>query len=144
MDQNITIEYQKKAKGLLEEFKAFALKGNVIDLAVAVVIGGAFGKIVSSLANNIIMPLAGVAAGGINFADLSVNVGKAVVGYGVFLQSIIDFTVVAIGIFVAVKILRSLQKKEEEKPESEKVVEPTEEVKLLREIRDVLQSKTQN
>lgn len=144
MDQNITIEYQKKAKGLIEEFKAFALKGNVIDLAVAVVIGGAFGKIVSSLANNIIMPLAGVAAGGINFADLSVNVGEAVVGYGVFLQSIIDFTVVAIGIFLAIKILRSLQQKEEAKPESEKVVEPTEEVKLLREIRDSLQGRSQN
>lgn len=144
MDQNITIEYQKKARGLVEEFKAFALKGNVIDLAVAVVIGGAFGKIVSSLANNIIMPLAGVAAGGVNFAEMSVNVGEAAVGYGVFIQSIIDFTVVAISIFFAVKILRSLQKKEEAKPESEKVVEPTEEVKLLREIRDVLQSKAQN
>lgn len=144
MDQNITIEYQKKARGLVEEFKAFALKGNVIDLAVAVVIGGAFGKIVSSLANNIIMPLAGVAAGGVNFAEMSVNVGEAAVGYGVFIQSIIDFTVVAIGIFFAVKILRSLQKKEEAKPESEKVAEPTEEVKLLREIRDVLQSKAQN
>lgn len=138
MDQNITIEYQKKAKGLLEEFKAFALKGNVIDLAVAVVIGGAFGKIVSSLANNIIMPLAGVAAGGVNFADLSFNVGDAVIGYGVFLQSIIDFTVVAMGIFIAIKILSSLQKKEEAKPESEKVVESSEEVKLLREIRDAL------
>lgn len=130
--------YQKKAKGLMQEFKAFALKGNVMELAVAVVIGGAFGKIVSSLANNIIMPLAGVAAGGINFADLSVNIGEAVIGYGVFIQSIIDFTIVAIGIFVAIKILRSVQKKEEEKPEEEKEVEPTEEVKLLREIRDAL------
>lgn len=130
--------YQKKAKGLMQEFKAFALKGNVMELAVAVVIGGAFGKIVSSLANNIIMPLAGVAAGGINFADLSVNIGEAVVGYGVFIQSIIDFTIVAIGIFVAIKILRAIQKREEEKPEDEKEVEPTEEVKLLREIRDAL------
>ena len=138
MDPKIGIDYHK-AKGLFEEFKAFALKGNVVDLAVAVVIGGAFGKIVSSLANNIIMPLAGVAAGGINFADLSINVGEAVVGYGVFLQSIIDFTIVAIGIFIAVKILNSLQQKEEAKPESEKTVEPTEEVKLLREIRDALQ-----
>lgn len=122
----------------MQEFKAFALKGNVMELAVAVVIGGAFGKIVSSLANNIIMPLAGVAAGGINFADLSVNIGEAVIGYGVFIQSIIDFTIVSIGIFVAIKILRSIQKKEEEKPEEEKEVEPTEEVKLLREIRDAL------
>jgi len=130
--------YQGKAKGLLQEFKAFALKGNVMDLAVAVVIGGAFGKIVSSLANNIIMPLAGVAAGGVNFVDLTVNIGDAVIGYGVFIQSIIDFTIVAIGIFIAIKVLRSLQKKEEEKPEEEKEVEPTEEVKLLREIRDSL------
>lgn len=133
--------YQKRAKGLAAEFKAFALKGNVMDLAVAVVIGGAFGKIVSSLANNIIMPLAGVAAGGINFGELSFKVGSAVVGYGVFLQSIIDFTIVAIGIFIAVKIMRSLQKKEEAKPEEEKEVEPTEEVKLLREIRDALKTR---
>ncbi len=131
-------KYQKKATGLMQEFKAFALKGNVMDLAVAVVIGGAFGKIVSSLANNIIMPLAGIAAGGVNFADMSVNIGDAVVGYGVFIQSIIDFTIVAIGIFIAIKVLRSIQKKEEEKPEEEKEVEPTEEVKLLREIRDAL------
>lgn len=130
--------YGQKAKGLMQEFKAFALKGNVMDLAVAVVIGGAFGKIVSSLANNIIMPLAGVAAGGVNFADLTFNVGDAVIGYGVFIQSIIDFTIVSIGIFIAIKVMRSLQKKEEEKPEEEKEVEPTEEVKLLREIRDSL------
>ena len=130
--------YGQKAKGFLQEFKAFALKGNVIELAVAVVIGGAFGKIVSSLANNIIMPFAGVAAGGINFAELSVNIGEAVIGYGVFLQSIIDFTIVSIGIFIAIKVMRSLQKKEEAKPEEEKEVEPTEEVKLLREIRDSL------
>lgn len=128
-----------KAKGLLKEFKAFALKGNVIDLAVAVVVGGAFGKIVSSLANNIIMPLAGVAAGGVNFADMSITIGDAVIGYGIFVQSIIDFTIVAIGIFIAVKLLRSMQQKEEAKPESQKEVEPTEEVKLLREIRDALQ-----
>lgn len=131
-------DYSKKAKGLFKEFKAFALKGNVIELAVAVVIGGAFGKIVSSLANNIIMPLAGAAAGGINFADMSFNVGNAVVGYGVFIQSVIDFTIVALGIFIAVKVLRSVQEKEEAKPESQKEVEPTEEIKLLREIRDAL------
>ena len=139
MDRNTPLQYQQKAQGLLKEFKAFALKGNVIDLAVAVVIGGAFGKIVSSLANNIIMPLAGVAAGGVNFAEMTVNVGNAVIGYGVFIQSIIDFTIVSIGIFIAIKVLRSMQKKEEAKPEAEKEVEPTEEVKLLREIRDALQ-----
>jgi len=84
------------------------------------------------------MPLAGVAAGGVDFAELTVNIGDAVIGYGEFIQSIIDFSVVAIGIFIAIKVLRSLQKKEEEKPEDEKEVEPTEEVKLLREIRDSL------
>lgn len=131
--------YRKKATGLLQEFKAFALKGNVVDLAVAVVIGTAFGKIVSSLANNVIMPLAGVVAGGISVADMSVKIGEANITYGVFLQSIIDFTIVAFAIFAAIKVMRSLQKKEDEKPESEKEVEPTEEVKLLREIRDSLQ-----
>lgn len=135
------MSYQKKAKGLFQEFKAFALKGNVMELAVAVVIGGAFGKIVSSLANNIIMPIAGILAGGVNFADLTITVEDAVIGYGEFIQSIIDFTIVSVSIFVAIKILRSLQKKEEEKPESEKEVEPTEEVKLLREIRDSLTRK---
>ncbi len=130
--------YKNKAKGFLEEFKAFALKGNVLDLAVAVVIGTAFNKIVSSLVDNIIMPLFGVVTGGIDFKGLSVSVGDATVTYGVFLQSVIDFLIIAWSIFVAIKVLRSLERKEEAKPESQKVVEPTEEVKLLREIRDSL------
>lgn len=130
--------YKQQAKGLIEEFKAFALKGNVMDLAIAVVIGGAFGKIVSSLANNIIMPAAGIIAGGINVADMSAVVGEAEITYGVFLQSIIDFVIVAVAIFAAIKIMSALQRKEEAKPETEKVVEPSEEVKLLREIRDNL------
>lgn len=130
--------YGQKAKGVLEEFKAFALKGNVLDLAVAVVVGTAFNKIVSSLVDNIIMPLFAISTGGVDFKGLSIQVGDAVVTYGVFLQSVVDFLIIAWAIFVAVKVLRSLQKKEEAKPESQKSVEPTEEVKLLREIRDVL------
>lgn len=130
--------YRGKAKGFLEEFKAFALKGNVIDLAVAVVVGTAFNKIVSSLVENIIMPLFGVVTGGVDFRDLSAQVGDATVTYGVFLQSVVDFLIIALSIFVAIKALRSMERKEEAKPESEKVAEPTEEVKLLREIRDAL------
>ena len=125
-------------KGFIEEFKAFAIKGNVIDLAVAVVIGAAFGKIVSSLVANIITPIIGLLMGGIDFSGLAYTIGDAEVTYGVFIQSIIDFTIVAFVIFLAVKGINSLQKKEEAKPEEEKVVEPSEEVKLLREIRDNL------
>ena len=101
-------------------------------------VGTAFNKIVSSLVDNIIMPLFAISTGGVDFKGLSIQVGDAVVTYGVFLQSVVDFLIIAWAIFVAVKVLRSLQKKEEAKPESQKSVEPTEEVKLLREIRDVL------
>ncbi len=127
-------------KPFIDEFKAFAMKGNVIDLAVAVVIGGAFGKIVSSLVANIITPLIGLLMGGVNFTNYSYTVGEAVVTYGVFVQAIIDFIIVAFVIFLAVKALnhaRTLRKGPEE-PKEEKPVEPSEEVKLLREIRDSL------
>ena len=125
-------------KGFVAEFKAFAMKGNVIDLAVAVVIGAAFGKIVSSLVANIITPFIGLIMGGIDFSGLTYIIGDAEVTYGVFIQSIIDFTIVALVIFLVVKALNSFKKKEEAKPEEEKVVEPSEEVKILREIRDTL------
>ncbi len=130
--------YQKEAKGLLEEFKAFALKGNVVDLAVAVVIGGAFGKIVSSLVDNIIVPLTSLLSGGVDLSDLSLEIGPKVLTYGAFLQSVLDFVIISASIFAAIKIIRSLERKEEQKPESQKTVEPSEEVKLLREIRDSL------
>lgn len=125
-------------KNFVAEFKAFALKGNVMELAVAVIIGAAFGKITTSLVNNIIMPLFGVLFGGINFTNKMVTVGTVEVTYGVFLQSVIEFLIIAIVIFMIIKGLKSLERKEEAKPEAEKVVEPSEEVKLLREIRDSL------
>lgn len=125
-------------QSFLEEFKAFAMRGNVVDLAVAVVIGGAFGKITTSLVDNIIMPLIGILLGGVSFGGLSVKVGSAVVAYGAFLQSVIDFIIIAFAIFVFIKVLNRLQAEEEAKPEAEKVVEPPEEVKLLREIRDAV------
>ena len=126
-------------KGLIEEFKAFAMKGNVIDLAVAVVIGAAFGKIVSSLVDNIITPLIGLLMGGVDFSGLSYTVGDAVMTYGVFIQSIIDFVIVAFVIFLVIKAINkasSMGKEEEE--EEEAPAEPSEEVKLLTEIRDNL------
>lgn len=129
----------KEVRGFLHEFKAFALKGNVLDLAVAVVIGAAFNKIVSSLVDNIIMPVVGILIGGVDFRDLAFTVGDTAVTYGIFIQSVIDFLLIALSIFVAIKVVRSLERKEEAKPDTEKIAEPSEEVKLLREIRDSLQ-----
>lgn len=128
---------------IIEEFKAFAMKGNVLDLAVAVVIGAAFGKIVSSLVTDIITPLIGLLMGGINFSGMSYTLGAAVVTYGVFVQSVIDFVIVAFAIFMVVKGINKAQeavlaKKAEEEAKEEKPKEPSEEVLLLREIRDSL------
>jgi len=94
---------------MLKEFKAFVLRGNVLDLAVAVIIGGAFGKIVGSLVNDIIMPLIGLVMGGVNFSELSVTVGAAVVTWGAFVQTVIDFLVIAFVIFMIVKAANKLQ-----------------------------------
>ncbi|MCB9810634.1 MAG: large-conductance mechanosensitive channel protein MscL [Candidatus Nomurabacteria bacterium] len=125
-------------KDFVKEFKAFAMKGNVIDLAVAVVIGAAFGKIVSSLVENIVTPLIGMLMGGVDFTGLSVAIGDAEIKYGVFVQSVFDFIIIAFAIFIAVKTLKKMQRKEEEKKE-EKPKEIPEDIKLLREIRDSLQ-----
>ncbi len=125
-------------KSFVSEFKAFAMKGNVIDLAVAVVIGAAFGEIVSSLVANIITPIIGLLMGGIDFSGLAYTIGDAEVTYGVFIQSIIDFVIVALVIFMVVKGINKAQKTMigEEETAPEKPKEPSEEVKLLREIRD--------
>lgn len=124
-------------KNFIEEFKAFAVRGNVIDLAVAVVIGTAFGKIVSSLVENIITPVIGVLVGGINFTKLTFVFGDAEIKYGTFLQNVFDFIIIAFAIFIAVKALKKLQNKEELKKE-EKPKEIPEDIVLLREIRDSL------
>ena len=119
---------------MLQEFKAFAMKGNVVDLAVAVVIGAAFGKIVSSLVDNLITPLVGMFMGGVDFTSLSYTAGEAVFGYGAFIQSVFDFIIVAFVIFMIVKAMNKAQgPKEEAAPAG-----PSEEVKLLTEIRDNL------
>lgn len=123
-------------KDFIGEFKSFAIKGNVIDLAVAVVIGAAFGKIVASLVENIIMPTIGIILGGVDFTTWALKVGEANITYGVFIQSIFDFTIIAFVIFMVVRALTKLQKKEEATPATP--AEPTAEVKLLMEIRDSL------
>lgn len=120
---------------MLQEFKDFAVKGNVIDLAVAVVIGAAFGKIVSSLVDTLITPLVGLFLGGVDFSGLSYTVGEAVFGYGAFIQSVIDFTIVAFVIFLLVKAINKAKGPEE--PAEEAPAGPTE-IELLTEIRDNL------
>ncbi len=122
-------------KKMIKEFKDFAVKGNVIDLAVAVVIGAAFGKITASLVNDIIMPLVGIVMGGIDFTALSIEIGAATVAYGKFIQSVLDFVIIAFMIFLLVKVMNNLNKKEEKKDAAAK---PTRDIVLLEEIRDLL------
>ncbi|ABK87459.1 mechanosensitive ion channel protein MscL [Bacillus thuringiensis] len=119
------------------EFKKFAFKGNVIDLAVGVVIGAAFGKIVSSLVKDIITPLLGMVLGGVDFTGLKITFGKASIMYGKFIQTIFDFLIIAAAIFMFVKVFNKLTSKREEEKEEE-LPEPTKEEELLGEIRDLL------
>lgn len=121
------------------DFKEFAFKGNVLDLAVAVVIGGAFGKIVTSLVENIIMPTFGALFSGVNFEGLSYTVGDADIAYGVFIQSVFDFFVIALSIFIFIRIIMKFRRKKEEVVEEPKI-DPQEE--LLREIRDLLKEQS--
>lgn len=119
------------------EFKKFAFKGNVVDLAVGVVIGAAFGKIVSSLVKDIITPLLGMVLGGVDFTSLHFGYGKSAVMYGNFIQTIFDFLIIATSIFMFVKVFNKLTSKKEEEKEEE-IPEPTKEEVLLSEIRDLL------
>jgi large conductance mechanosensitive channel len=119
-----------------KEFKAFALKGNVFDLAVAVIIGAAFGKIVTSLVNDIIMPIVGLLVGGVSLEGLQYQYGDAVLKYGAFLQTVVDFFIIAAALFLFIKLATRLKKKEEAKPAQPPA--PSKEVLLLTEIRDLL------
>jgi large conductance mechanosensitive channel len=133
---------------MLKEFKEFVIKGNVIDLAVAVIIGGAFGKIVASFVNDIVMPPIGMLLGGVDFKELNIilkdatvdELGEAVaavtINYGMFIQNVIDFTIIAFVIFLAIQAINKIKKKEEEAPAPPSV--PTTSEKLLEEIRDLL------
>ena len=122
----------------LNEFREFATKGNVVDLAVRVIIGTAFGKIVSSLVADIIMPLIGILIGGVHYEDLVIEVGDAQVTYGKFIQNMIDFVVIAFVIFVMVKVINRFRRQEQKEPQA---APPPRQEQLLEEIRDLLKRK---
>lgn len=123
-------------KSFIKEFKEFISRGNVIDLAVAVVIGGAFTKIVNSLVDDIIMPIIGVIIGGINFEHLMITVGTAEIKYGMFIQAVVNFLLIAFVIFSIIKAINTFNKKKEDAPEEPE--KPSEDIVLLTEIRDLL------
>ena len=138
---NIKLKTGLSAAGKeLGAFKKFISRGNVVDMAVGVIIGGAFGKIVTSLVNDIVMPAVGIAVGKISFAELSVKVGEAEIKYGAFIQSIIDFLIIALCIFVVIEIFEKFKKKEE-KSEEPAAAAKSEEAALLEEIRDLLKNR---
>lgn len=120
---------------MLGEFKSFAMRGNVIDLAVGIIIGGAFGTIVTSLVGDIFMPLIGIITGGIDFSGLAYTLGGATLAYGKFIQALISFTIIAFALFILVRAMNTLKAKEEV---AEKEKAPAEDIQLLTEIRDLL------
>ena len=122
-------------KGFMTEFKEFINKGNVMDMAVGVIIAGAFGKIITALVENILMPLIGMLLGGVSFADLKVVVGTAELQYGLFIQAIIDFILIALCVFIIVKNINKMRKEE---PAEEEPEETPADIALLTEIRDLL------
>ena len=126
---------------LVDEFKAFVMRGNVVDMAVGVIIGGAFGKIVTSLVNDIFMPIIGMVLGNVDFTSLEIKLGEPVEGaeqaairYGMFIQEIVNFLIIAFCIFMVIKLINKAKKKKDEEP----APEPTKEEVLLTEIRDAL------
>ncbi len=131
---------------MMQEFKAFAMRGNVMDMAVGIIIGGAFGKIVSSFVADVIMPPIGLLLGNVDFADLAITLKAAqgetaavTIGYGVFIQTVVDFVIIAAAIFMAIKAMNSMRRKQEEAPAAPPA--PTREETLLTEIRDLLRQK---
>ena len=143
--------------GFLKEFKTSALKGNVMDMAVGVIIGGAFGKIVTSLVNDVIMPPVGLAVGGVDFTDLKITIKQQVLdaagqviapavtwNYGAFIQQVVDFTILALCVFLMVKVMNRLLKKEQAKPATPPAPPaPSKEEVLLTEIRDLLKAQSE-
>ncbi|MBY6203618.1 large-conductance mechanosensitive channel protein MscL [Halomonas denitrificans] len=132
--------------GMMTEFKKFAIKGNMVDMAVGIIIGAAFGKVVASLVKDVIMPPLGLAIGGVDFSELAIVLKEATdeaaavtINYGAFIQTIVDFLIVAFAIFVAIKVFNSMKRKDEDTPAVPP--KPSEDIVLLREIRDSLASR---
>lgn len=140
MTKKITKKEKTMIKKGLSEFKSFIARGNVVDMAVGVIIGGAFGKIVTSLVNDILMPLIGFILGGLDFTSLSIKINNANIAYGLFIQSIVDFLIIAACIFIMIKVFEKF-KVEEEKQEEPETPKKSDEVLLLEEIRDLLKKK---
>jgi len=127
---------------VIKEFKEFISRGNVIDLAVGIIIGGAFSAIVSSLVKDIIMPVISIILGVLNFSDLTATVGNATITYGTFIQTIVDFILIALSVFLIIKLINKFRRKKEEEPEkAPEPPKPTKEELLLTEIRDLLKNK---
>ena len=143
MAENEKVESSKKkvtgsAMKQLDGFKAFIARGNVIDLAVGVIIGSAFGKIVSSVVDDILMPLIGIVLGGINFRSLSIRIGHAVITYGNFLQNVIDFLIIALCVYFMITAIDKITSKAKKAEEKKEAAKKADEVLLLEEIRDLL------
>ena len=130
----------KNIKKGVNDFKLFISRGNVVDMAVGVIVGGAFGKIVTSLVNDILMPLIGTILGGLNFSSLSIKIKDATISYGLFIQTIVDFLIIAFCIFMMIKLFEKF-KHEEKKEEKVEAPKKSDEVLLLEEIRDLLKEK---
>jgi large conductance mechanosensitive channel len=127
---------------MIKEFKAFISRGNVIDLAVGIIIGGAFSAIVSSFVKDIIMPVISLILGVVNFTELSVTIGKATITYGTFIQTIVDFFLIALSVFLIIKLINKFRRKKEEEPaKAPEPPAPSKEELLLTEIRDLLKNK---
>ncbi|MBI1907367.1 MAG: large-conductance mechanosensitive channel protein MscL [Rhodocyclales bacterium] len=134
--------------GMLKEFREFAVKGNVVDMAVGIIVGAAFGKIVSSFVGDVVMPPLGLLIGGVDFSDLAIvlkaaagDVPAVTLAYGKFIQTVMDFTIVAFAIFIAVKAINTLKRKEQEAPAAPPA--PSAEAQLLAEIRDLLKARNE-
>ena len=133
---------KKIVKNELSEFKKFISRGNVVDMAVGVIVGGAFGKIVTSLVNDILMPLIGTILGGLDFSSLSIKINDATIAYGAFIQSVVDFLIIAFCIFMMVKLFEKFKFEEKKEEVKEETPKKSDEVVLLEEIRDLLKKKS--
>ena len=137
MKEDKKIDFAKKGKGIIGEFKTFVTKGNVMDLSVGIIVGSAFTAVVTALTSNVLMPIIGVALGGVNFSTLAITFGSASIGYGAFIQAVFNFFIIALTVFLLVKALNVITRKKEEKKEPSK---HSEELLILTEIRDLLKN----
>jgi len=137
MEEDKKTKIAQKGKGLIGEFKTFVTRGNVMDLSVGIIVGSAFTAVVTALTSNVLMPIIGVALGGVDFSTLAITFGSASIGYGAFIQAVFNFFIIALTVFLLVKGLNVITRKKEEKKEPSK---PSDEIVILTEIRDLLKN----